>query len=418
VLWQSGTSAQLFGHRPFTGRRQARQSNGVGLAERKPGPLPASLSRARRLSEAPSYSSANIQEKENRDLTTGARRQLWCYAIAAKRYTLFNRGEDGRPLLRKSSEHGLGHQLSPTDPFEEDDEGDKADDADAADHGDGEEDSRKGWIRTIWEGIATEALDQPDIWPDWLDRPALGRIAATSPEMLRPFKTLNQGKPYARQVKPYNFLLTAYVQRFGHPEGVDPARFHLVAPFESDPRKWGKLPWVNLYDDQGTRYQVTTKRSEYAVLDVVYVKTYRDVLDEYRAHAETKSLAPDGSMCSGSTIGLLWRRPVTALYLTHVGKESNRLEEVEAGLVHDPDEVYTTYHDPEHEAWQTLVVPVLKQMPRRRLMEQSGLDRSSITRIRTGHRVPHHAVRDGLIHMAAEISRAGLQARGMRIPPG
>jgi hypothetical protein len=30
-------------------------------------------------------------------------------------------------------------------------------------------------------------------------------------------------------------------------------------------------------------------------------------------------------------------------FITHVGKELNRLEEVEAGLVHDPDEVYTEY---------------------------------------------------------------------------
>jgi hypothetical protein len=30
---------------------------------------------------------------------------------------------------------------------------------------------------------------------------------------------------------------------------------------------------------------------------------------------------------------------VTKLYLTHVGKESNRREEVDAGLIHDPEEV-------------------------------------------------------------------------------
>jgi hypothetical protein len=70
---------------------------------------------------------------------------------------------------------------------------------------------------------------------------------------------------------------------------------------------------------------------------VIYVKTYRDVLKEYRAHAETKSLAPDGTLCVGASMGLLQRRPVTRLYGAYVGKESNRLEEVDAGLIHDPE---------------------------------------------------------------------------------
>lgn len=53
-------------------------------------------------------------EDENLDPSTHAQRQLWCYAISAKRYSLFNLTTDGLPLLRKWSEHGLGHLLSPT----------------------------------------------------------------------------------------------------------------------------------------------------------------------------------------------------------------------------------------------------------------------------------------------------------------
>jgi hypothetical protein len=154
------------------------------------------------------------------------------------------------------------------------------------------------------------------------------------------------------------------------------------------------------------------------VLAVARVKTYRDVLDEYRRHVEAKSLASDGTIGSGSTVGLLRRRPVTALYLTHLGKESKRMEEVEAGLVHDPDEVYTEYHDPEHDAWRTLIVPVLKQMSRRLLMEQTGLDRSSIPRIRKGHGVPHQAAREGLTRAATAFARAGLRAREVSVPQG
>jgi hypothetical protein len=215
-------------------------------------------------------------------------------------------------------------------------------------------------MRTLWEGMVMEALGRPYAWPAWLDRPALGRITASSPSMLRPFQTLNQDKPYARQIKPFNFLLTAHVAPLGHPAGVDPSRIHLVAPFETDPRRWAKLCWTNLYDARGTRCTIRTGASLYAVPGAVHVKTYRDMLAEYRQHPESKSLAPDGTLCTGSTVGQLRCRPVTALYVTHGGKESNRLEEVEAGLVHDPEEVYTEHHDPAHDAWATLVVPVLK----------------------------------------------------------
>jgi hypothetical protein len=251
-------------------------------------------------------------------------------------------------------------------------------------------------MRTVWEGIVTEAVGHLFAWPEWLDRPALGRIRASSPATLRSFRTYNRGKPYAQQVKPANFLLTAYVRRFGHPEGVDPAHFHLVATFESDPRKWPKLPWMNLYDEHSTRYRIASEYSDYVAADRVQVKTYGDVRDDYRAHPEAKSLAPDGAVCRGSTVGVLQRRPVTARYLSHVGKESNRLEEVEAGLVHDPDEVYTEYIDEQHDpTWEELVAK-LRAIPRSWLMQETGLARSTITALRNGHARPTRKTREKL----------------------
>jgi hypothetical protein len=344
-------------------------------------------------------------EKENLDLVTKQRWQLWCYALSAKRYALFNLDDDGRPVLRKSSEHGLGHLLNPTDPpdIEEDAEGDE---------------EREAWMKTLWEGIVTEAVGQRYAWPKWFDHPALGRITASSPEMLRPFTAYNRGKPYAQQVKPYNFLLTAFVRRFGHPDGVDPAHFHLVAPFESDPRKWTKLSWMNLYDDKDIRYRITAERSDYIVSDLAQVKTYRDVLDEYRGHPEGKSLAPDGALCRGSTVGLLRRRPVTARILTHVGKESNRLESVEAGLVHDPEEVYSEYEGPAHSPWHLFVVPILKQMKRSVLAEKTGLSVRAIAAIRNGHALARSEHRDVLTQVAASYAREQLRLAGAQPPRG
>jgi hypothetical protein len=102
-------------------------------------------------------------------------------------------------------------------------------------------------------------------------------------------------------------------------------------------------------------------------------------------------------------VGLLRRRLVTKLSLTHIGKESNLLEEVEAGLVHDPDEIYTEYVDARRDpAWEA-VVAVLKQMTRSRLLQETGLSRSTITALRNGHAQPHDTAREALTQAAAKF---------------
>jgi hypothetical protein len=55
-------------------------------------------------------------EDVNFDAMDGRTRvPLYCWAVSAKRYTLFNIGEAGTPVLRKASAHGLGHLRGPYD---------------------------------------------------------------------------------------------------------------------------------------------------------------------------------------------------------------------------------------------------------------------------------------------------------------
>ena len=74
----------------------------------------------------------------------------------------------------------------------------------------------------------------------------------------------------------------------------------------------------------------------------------RDGPADFRTHPEAKSVGADGRRWDRRTVRLLRQRRVQTRpeLLTYVGKESNRPEEVEAGLGHDPDEVYTEYADP------------------------------------------------------------------------
>ena len=63
-----------------------------------------------------------------------------------------------------------------------------------------------------------------------------------------------------------------------HPVGADPERFHLIAPYETDPRKWLALPWIDQYS--GKQYRISTTLAT-STRQIARVKSYGDVLEEY-----------------------------------------------------------------------------------------------------------------------------------------
>ena len=305
-------------------------------------------------------------EKQNYVKNTKQRRELWCYAISAKRYVLYNLGGDGRPVIRKHSRHGLGHLLDPTNP-------DSGDDS---------------WIEQVWQHIlALDVLGQRPVEPAWFGRPAMARVSVSDMRTLRLFEALSKGKPYAERVKPQNFLLSVQVADLGHPPGVDPTKpFHLVAPYHSDPRQWLKLAFTDRYSKKGATYHITT--DDDVAEGVACVKTYGEVVEDYRWRPEHKSLAPDGQPCGGESTGLLRRRPVEVVRPVYVGKEANSLEEVEHLLIEDEDEIMNRYEDAAHDPFVRYVVPVLRGMPREQVLRVARLHPDSVKRILAG-RVPH-----------------------------
>ena len=145
-------------------------------------------------------------------------------------------------------------------------------------------------------------------------------------------------------MKPFNFLCSAHVAPFGHPTGVDPTKFHLVAPYSKESGEWLKLPWRDVHS--GELFSLTTEVP--CPPGYVRLKTYRDVLERYEFHPEPKSLGPDGEPCSEQTVGLPW--PVDPLeqwgHLS-TSKGVKRSGAVQGGEVHDWDEVVTEYGRPE-----------------------------------------------------------------------
>lgn len=145
---------------------------------------------------------------------------------------------------------------------------------------------RTGWIDEAWQWII-RSHDEPDADPPtWADRPALTRITVSSPLLHRPFSTWNRGKPWAGRVKPFNFLLVAETDPSSRPEDV-PERFRLITPYTTD-RDATALEWRNLYDPDGPTYTITTGTDQNRPTDAVGVKSFGQVLREYRVHPEYK----------------------------------------------------------------------------------------------------------------------------------
>jgi hypothetical protein len=77
--------------------------------------------------------------------------------------------------------------------------------------------------------------------------------------------------------------------------------------------------------------------------------------------------------------------------ITPIGKESNSLEDVQAGLVHDERNVYTVYDDPRRNYWRTKVLPAVKKALLASLIGacEGKLSRRATIDIRAGRSTPH-----------------------------
>jgi hypothetical protein len=117
-------------------------------------------------------------EHDNYDPETGKQRQVYCSAIASKRYALFLRDEYGNPVLLQKginnhedrwSEHGLGHLRNPMNPDSED----------------------RRWIPQAWINIIREILRLPAEPLGFEHLPAMGRVPITCPTALRSLERIS-----------------------------------------------------------------------------------------------------------------------------------------------------------------------------------------------------------------------------------
>ena len=264
------------------------------------------------------------------------------------------------------SEHGLGHLLNPTGPESEDRE----------------------WIAQVWYRMICNALGLHTEEVHFAGRPAVGRITVSSPALMRPLTEFNRGKAYPDQIKPFNFLLTCHVKPFGHPPGADPAHFHLIAPYQLDPKQWTNMEWIDQYSRKSYRISAT---GPHGTRFMARVKTYGDVLQEYEFHPESKCADTSEKPCSKQTVGLLQRRHIRVGQIKYIGKESNSLEDVQSGLIHSEQSVYTEYPDPRRDEWKTKILPALKAIPLKTLVRHCNgeISRRALIDLRAERCRPH-----------------------------
>jgi hypothetical protein len=307
-------------------------------------------------------------EEDNRDPKTGRQRQLYCFAISAKRYTLFTLDENGEPvMLRKEannitdrwSQHGLGHLLNPTDTNSSD----------------------RDWVGQVWLNMLRRAYRLPTPKLKFEAVPAAGRVSVGSPAAMRCFSSFNAGKSYLHQIKPFNFVLTCQVKQLGHPPGVDPQHFHLIAAYDGNAERWVETDWIDQYTSN--LFRITTQ-GHHGSRETARVKTYGEMLREYEFHPEAKCADGEGSACERPTMGLLQRRHIQIALIKYIGKESNAIEDVEAGMVHAAESVYTEYCDPKRDEWSTKILPVLQKTPLSILVKETGFSRRALIYLRMG----------------------------------
>ena len=264
-----------------------------------------------------------------------------------------------------------GHLLNPSDPTGDD----------------------RSWIAQAWLGIVRRSLGLARRRCH-LPTVAAGQITVSGPEVLKPLATLNAGKPYPQQIKPFNFILSCHVAPFGHPVGADPEHFHLIAPYEKRPAQMGEVAVDRSVFGEAVPDQRVARRAH---------ATAR-AREELRRRARRVRVPPRGQVrrCQRRAVrqanhGAVGRRHVTIEWPLHfIGKESNKLEEVEGQSVSDGD-VYTEYPDPRRDEWKTMVLPFLRRAPAQAIIDATGMSRRTVQRIRNERNETHSRALVGLL---------------------
>jgi hypothetical protein len=160
------------------------------------------------------------------------------------------------------------------------------------------------------------------------------------------------------------------------------------------------MAWTDIYS--GKRFMITTEPN--ADSRFVKVKSYSDIFADTLPTPSRRAL-PAGAPCSRADLGLLQRQRIIGTRIIYIGKESNRLEDVENGALQSWDEVQQTYEDSRRDSVMLQVIPILKQIKCAEIVQKTGYKERHIIAIRNGYGNPSVTLRKALIEIAADYAR-------------
>jgi hypothetical protein len=307
----------------------------------------------------------SILKIEDINCAEGKQRELFGYAIAAKRYALFTHKSDNLLVVAPKA-HGLGFLCEPKRGFDS-------------------EAKVPIWVVEAWNWLLREALHLDNDDPAWFNLPAMMRFKITTPNVLKALQSREAHLDYRVRVKPFNFIQSPLIQEIGGcPVNADRNQFTLIQSWQSDTANWYEGWYLNIHD--GKLYRLGGPGSRKA--SEAEPKTYGDYLRQYQWHPEAKSLAPDGSSCSRKTEGLLRRMPVVATSLGYIGKESDRRWEQgeDMSLLESKVQEYRP-NETDRLATDQALQHDAKQVSIRKLAKDAGVSQNTVKAARRGERL-------------------------------
>jgi hypothetical protein len=228
-----------------------------------------------------------LEDENFADERREERCELYCYAVSEKLYVLFTLDARGEPVIRKYSSHVLGQYRSPIP-------------------GD-----RHGWIIDAWEREIRGALGHSVEPFPWEQYPAISQLTLTTWSVFKPYRE-------SVDLRPFDFLAVGVVNRSAIDLAIeDVARAERcceeprpACALFSDLARWRQQDWRCLRC--GTAWDFERRPR---------LKTYASLIRSTLQGAERKRLAPDGSIPTRQTRGLLIPRRVHVEHLTSIGKE-------------------------------------------------------------------------------------------------
>jgi len=285
-----------------------------------------------------------IFEREDVNDWQGVPSPLYCIAVSAKRYALYNRVEDGGYRIRKFSSHGVGtwqgrdgytsppHVPAPCDSVRK------------LANGAGER-----WAYDLWYD-AIAAIDGGTVYRDergvpryyvngspWLNSPAFHRVTISTAEQYRTYR-------HVEGIRPFGFITVlppldrgqimrrqmseraAQIAAGTRPDGTSDRYADLV-----------NVPFYGPYARASTDLHDIHRADTHDTVDVRH-KTLAECLERYYVHEEWKAAEPGG-------VGVLPRRKLATVQHVHIGKESDRvkltaIEDSDGVISEDEPQVY------------------------------------------------------------------------------